>query len=727
VALGAGAPAANGACPNETSREQQHATFLADCRAYELVSPPEKNGEGVATGSIFTWAAADGSASTFRSLAPFGDAVGTGITVQYMAERSTDPEPGNSGWATHAITPAQEPMNAAWLTGPLYEPSYMTLSGDLSRGILMARGVTGDPYVSKVINLFTRTDLLSAGSGTYTLMTACALCEATSTPLPGLENLGSGYGTPWLAGATPDMSHVLFESTLKLASGSNASATVNGAVPNVYESDHGVTRLVSLVPTTGSECTDPECVAPSGGAEPGKGETDKEHIRNVHAFSADGTRAVFASVVPSGDKLCSGKATGDCEQLYMRELGTEPAKTIQLNAPERVAPEAPRPATFETANGDLSRVFFRSGEQLTETPGSGLYMYDLNAPEGHRLSLIGPTGDAVLGVSEDGHYVYFTAETQLVAGEPAMPDHEARGVYLWYDGPGAPEGGVLRYVGELRRGSEGRRLEESRVSSDGRYLLFSSVSGQGLLSHYDGTDYDQEKDCPGIGANCNELYLYDSLTNRLVCASCQPDGAPAVHEATIRSEHEEDGASIQFATHENHALSEDGRYVFFSTPEPLVPQDTNGVYDAYEYDTTTGEVRLLSDGENPAPAFFEDASTNGSNAFVVTRARLVGWDFDASYDLYDVRAGGGFPEPPQPPPSCQGDACQPAPVVVIDSTPGTLTFTGPGNASSASNEAVRHKRPVKHNRKRKHRQSKRKRRAKSSKRRANTGHRGGGT
>lgn len=713
AAVWAGAPAARAACPNEALREQQHSTFLPDCRAYEMVSPPEKNGGGVMTGSSKMPVAADGSAAMFRSLTAFGDASGMGVAVEYLAERSSAGNPGDNGWTTHAITPAQEPVNAAWVT-MYYEPGYLLASPDLSAGVLWARNLTEDPFVQKVANLYARTDLRSQGAGTYTLMSPCSLCEATSTPLPPIEKVGGdedgGSGIPRLAGASSDMSSVLFESTLALAPGSNAQAVYPGAIRNAYESDHGVTRLVSVIPPSGNECIDPECVAPSGGAVAGTGEyLFEEHSINRHPLSADGTRAIFTA--NQVKYPCPAGTINDCGELYLRELGSQPNRTIKINASERSTPEAPQRATFWDASTDLARIFFTSGEQLTETAGGGLYMFEPQAPAGHRLTLIGPSAERVYGVSEDGHYVYFTASTQLVAGEPALASG-ASGIYLWDDGPDAPAGGELRYIGELRYAqwseeSEFRRFEEARVSPDGQHLLFSSISGEGLLSHYGGTDY--AADCEGYfgKGRCNELYLYDAQTNQLHCASCRPDGAPAHFDSTIRSDRQEDGASSETALHENRALSSDGRYVFFDTEESLVPQDTNGTTDVYEYDSVTNEVHMLSSGESADPSYFIDASANGSDAFIVTRGQLVGWDVDRAYDLYDVRVGGGFPEPPPLPPSCEGDACQPPPVVLSDATPGTLTFSGPGNSVATGGTALPNtKAPGKHKKKHKHRRRK---------------------
>jgi hypothetical protein len=115
------------------------------------------------------------------------------------------------------------------------------------------------------------------------------------------------------------------------------------------------------------------------------------------------------------------------------------------------------------------------------------------------------------------------------------------------------------------------------------------------------------------------------------------------------------GAAVTF--HLNHALSDDGRRAFFSSGEVLVPQDTNGKWDAYEYDVADGSVHLLSSGSDPSNSYFMDASRKGDDAFILTRERLVGWDIDGGYDLYDARVGGGVPDPVAKI-VCVGDTCQ---------------------------------------------------------------------
>jgi hypothetical protein len=94
----------------------------------------------------------------------------------------------------------------------------------------------------------------------------------------------------------------------------------------------------------------------------------------------------------------------------------------------------------------------------------------------------------------------------------------------------------------------------------------------------------------------------------------------------------------------------------------LVPEDTNGVSDVYEYDGPSGKLRLVTTGKGSEPTELADASASGDDVFVVTRQRLVPADTDDYVDVYDVRVG---PVPPDgsltTAPGCEGDGCQASP------------------------------------------------------------------
>ena len=272
---------------------------------------------------------------------------------------------------------------------------------------------------------------------------------------------------------------------------------------------------------------------------------------------------------------------------------------------------------------------------------------------------------AIIGSSEDGRRVYFMATNQIIDGEP---DPFGVKIYLWHQG-------VIRFIGGLESGADARlngpqadtgflrTMSTARVTPDGRHLLFMSTSDLGLRGRGGFPGYDHGTRCTfdlSGGAPCRELYLYRADSGSLSCASCNPSGATATSDALMMLR-VGFGASLPSLQNLPRHLTDDGRRVFFTTGEALVPEDANGRLDAYVYDADTASVRLLSSGTEPSDSFFLDASPDGKDAFFVTRSRLVGWDIDDNYDLYDARVGGGFPEPAVMPPACVGSACQGSP------------------------------------------------------------------
>jgi hypothetical protein len=648
------APSAQAACPDEAVREAQHSTYLPDCRAYEMVSPPQKSGGDVAADGRRTNAAADGNAAGFISQAGFGDVRGSSVATEYIARRSTDSSPGTNGWATHAIIPPQDSTSPVPLLNG-GQPLYRLFSPDLSTGVFQAwTPLTDEPNVAGVENLYLRTDLLEPGVGTYSLLTSCPLCESAG-PLPPPNGFDEGgfFPFPLVAGASADFTHVLFESRLKLTSDVPPCAPnpAEGCV-HLYESEGGVVRLAGILPGGSA--------AARSMAGVGAGMTHGVQY-TPHVISGDGRRAIFT--VPQTAEALDGN-------VYERiDNGMPGAETLWVNASERTDcadhdpcsgtpepdPGGHKPALYQDASADGTRIFFTSQEELTDEAGSGLYMYDTTKPAGQRLTLIGP--GQIVAVSDDGTNVY-----SLVSGEG-----ESR-IVLWHEG-------TKTLVGKLaNHGDEGELIwtvrwnvgagRETRITPDGKHLLFISRSGEGLLSAHGGTDVDQSaclSDGYGLGPGCRTLYLYSADTNTLQCVSCGEAGtvtAPATD--SIRTD---SGASAT-TPKLSHALSDDGRFVFFVTEQPLVPEDTNEKSDVYEFDSETDEVSLISSGTSPADSYFMDASPDGEDVFFTTRQRLVGWDRDGNTDLYDARQPlpghpAGFPEPPPAPEACQGDACLP--------------------------------------------------------------------
>ena len=78
-----------------------------------------------------------------------------------------------------------------------------------------------------------------------------------------------------------------------------------------------------------------------------------------------------------------------------------------------------------------------------------------------------------------------------------------------------------------------------------------------------------------------EMYTYSPESGQINCASCRPDGKAPGGDA--------------LASQNGLFQTDDGR-LFFSTDDPLVPQDTDGLEDVYEY--TEGRAQLITNGFN---------------------------------------------------------------------------------------------------------------------------------
>jgi hypothetical protein len=316
--------------------------------------------------------------------------------------------------------------------------------------------------------------------------------------------------------------------------------------------------------------------------------------------------------------------------------------------------------------------------------------------EVHNLTLIGAGAEGVVGASDDGRRVYFSIDDDI---------------WLWQDAKPGPD---LYHVAQLRPGdtranvatsaSWGRLV--SNVTPDGRFLLFEATNGSTLPPAY------QHGACAAANPNangptevsmpnpCSEAYLYSADTSTpsqadIVCASCdlsKPGASGNAYLGLNVSSGLEFSTGISPSTMYLHqSLTDDGRRVFFNTPEALVPEDTNGQSDVYQYDRLTAQTRLISSGTDFSPSFFMDASDDGSDVFILTRAQLSGWDNDQAFDLYDARVDGGFPEPPAGTAGCNGaDSCR-VPAAPQPPPPGigSSAISGPGDPKRPCRKGTR--------------------------------------
>jgi hypothetical protein len=675
---------------------------LPDRRAWEMVSPPDKHGGLIvapnpATGGQVQ-AAADGEALAYLSL----------NSVQ------ADPEGNRAIEESPAL--ARRGAGGAWQSRDIALPHTSVTGASLGLGIeykLFSPRLDGALVEPRDTTLFSpaaseRTPYLRTNTDPPAFAPLLSGAPGHANVPPGTEFGGdptSNHGAVRVIGATPDLAHVLLSSGVPLVEG------VSIGLSGLYEWSAGRIEPVGVAP-------------PGEGAPlapvPGSGASS---IRN--AISADGSR-VFWNDTPYGP-------TARPTALYVRDLGRGQTARLDVVQPGAYGSGEAEPL-FQGANPAGTVAFFTDRRALTadaEEAGANLYRCAVRVRGGElgcdlsAVSAVPGGGSAevlglVVGMSEDATDVYFVAKGVLDTAANARGESAASGqpnLYLWRQGAGA------RFIATLSGGdspdwggggSETYDFKQSAAASpSGRYLAF--MSGR-RLTGYDNTDVL-------TGRADQELFLYDAATGELVCASCNPSGArphglrgpdPDAQERSPRFDPQEVWRSGSLAAilpeptkiqlfgpslYRPRAVGDDGR-LFFNAADSLVPADSNGEWDVYEYEPTGvgsceassgdaatarsegGCVSLISSGGAEGESAFLDASESGDDVFFYTTAQLSVDDEDQVIDIYDARVD-GEPASLEPDPECLGEACQPPATAPQAPTPASSAFRGPGDVREA--------------------------------------------
>jgi hypothetical protein len=296
-------PGASGAleeCPNAQLRFENGSFALPDCRAWEMVSPAEKNGgaiqgPGQNFGGDVLQAAPDGEAATFSSASSFGEgAKGAPPASQYIARRSA------AGWVTENVTGPT--VSGAYGEGQSGVP-FQLFSADLARGLLLNGR---------------RCAQAEACPRSYSLRESAS---GTLTPSPAQPDLA-------FAGASPDLRHPILSTCAALTPEATEVPGGGGggcdpAEPNLYQWSGGSLALINILPgeTHGT---------------PGA-----RLAAQAAAVSSDGSRVYFSQLEDGA--------------LYLAEAG-QPTKLL----PETTGGGA----AFQTASADGSLAFFTKGGNL---------------------------------------------------------------------------------------------------------------------------------------------------------------------------------------------------------------------------------------------------------------------------------------------------------------------------------------------------------------------------
>jgi hypothetical protein len=674
---------------------------LPDGRVWELVSSPIKYGAQIEPPAAGVGQAAeDGSAVAYLTNAPIVPNPAGNPSPAAPNQIVSRRVPG--GWSTEDIATPK----SAVASGRKSE-EYRYFSADLSRALaeppagetlLSAEATEPTPYVR------------ANGDGSY-------LPLVTASNVPAGTRFGPPLGVEMLS-ATPDLSHVLLASPSLLTSDATVLSEPHAGEAeghrHIYEWVAGRLTLVDVLPN---------------GTVPDGGRIGDENRDIRGAVSQDGSR-IFWVAQPE-------HSNGAVGPLYMRDIAG--SRTVQVDAP---APGVSAPPffdpTFEIASSSGSKVFFLEDQPLTadsnvtvkkeqaEGGPADLYVYNTEAGTLSDLSVDRNGSEQagvqsmVLGAAEDGSVVYFVATGMLAAGAEAGKDN------LYVASVGGSGWSAPRLIGVLSEedaNTWGRGPNTnspgypsrmaSRVSPNGRFLAFMSSQG---LTGYDNRDASS-------GQRDQEVFLYDEVTGRLRCVSCNPTGARPAGVRTLNSA--DAGTPLAYpkmlwygfslaaaipaweftagpetppVLYQSRYLTNDGR-LFFNGFDSLVSQDTNGTADVYEYQPegvgscgrSGGCVSLISSGTSGQESALLDVSGRGpgggeaEDVFFLTASRLVSQDHDASLDVYDAHVcSSAVPcvSPPVTPVECSnGDSCQggPTPQPSIFGAPASATFSGVGN------------------------------------------------
>jgi hypothetical protein len=703
---------ATGSCSNEAFRTGPSAA-LPDCRAYEMVSPPDKNGGevdgGIVKGGAMVppeQAAANGEAVTYGSTSAFIEAEPKSavVTSQYLSTRTAD------GWRTREIVPTQQLPAGKLLTLGYGVPDFSLFQGfneNLEDGFLLAWNPQPDPLApAGYFNPY----LFEAGSGGYRILSEEVTPPAQSPGQATLE--GPGFGAVY-GGMSANGQHVIFEANDALT-----PEAVPGRV-NLYEWNAGrPLELVSVLPE-GAVDTSGAAATLGGGLMTFGTPPEGLEMPNFNgALSSNGMRAFWSG----------GGTTGG--QLYMHEITGSEARTVDVSESQKSGqPDGNGEYWAATAEGSF--VYFTSALQLTDDStatagGEDLYQYDVGTGELSDLTVDANAGEtagvqAVLGVGESAGepYVYFAAGGVLAGnknsdGERATPQTcfpvtperftpTSCNLYVSHGGQATFIATLSNFAGEIQDYAANVKQRTSRISPDGQLLAFQSTRP---LTGYDNIPAGGQS-CPvpageGKGnevytqppeGRCMEVFEYDAQTAKLTCVSCEPGGSPPTGDSMV-PESAHLYANVhgwESSTAQQRYLLNDGR-LFFQSEDALLAQATNGRQNIYEYEpegvgqcATSGSgdcLYLISTGVSSADSYFADASADGRDVFFLTNEQLVPQDGDQATDLYDAREGGGFSSATPPP--CSGEACKPAvtPAPAIYGAPSSATFQGAGDISA---------------------------------------------
>ncbi|MET0558199.1 MAG: hypothetical protein ABW065_05960 [Solirubrobacterales bacterium] len=706
------------ACPNAQLRQETRANDLPDCRAYELITPSFAQGT-----TIMPLAGPTSSLATNPPRLSYGGVFGqfpedTGeptnsLSDLYISTRT------DGGWIQRYI--GLTARQAIFMGGP---PGAIQVSPNQGTNPSWGqRGVQATPNLDRVINYnwgYPGNVFLHALPSNAPYLWDVASGNMLERWPSNLREVTGGEYFVGFPRASTDFSHFVFSSNLVFGEGGEASPgeiteevypDIELIWPRDYVYDNDVKTGQVVLASVAADGT------------PFKG--------RAFDISDDGSHILMTNDATLPGK--GGRGSGKTTPLEFKEAIDESQITgpLYLRVDGSTTYEIAAGHTLEYAGStaDGTTVYLTSDEQLTaEDHDSSRDLYAWRESEPFTLTLVsigdqGNSGDtdacspneawtSACNISiidlgragyfpqssgndgKDGRYgngitdnylssksgdIYFESPEQLVGQKGELNE---RNLYLY-------RGGSLRYVTTMKPRLGIARIQ---VTPDGAYTAFTTGSSL--------TDYNTDGKA--------QMYRYAVNNRSLICVSCRPDNQLPVSEVK--------------GSQNGLFLAYDGR-VFYSTSDALVPRDTNGVEDVYEY--TEGKAQLITSGTGSGQEVYlggtnapglVNVSANGTDVYFATNDTLVTQDHNgASMKIYDARTGGGFPAEREEPScvaadECHGAGASPPPL------PADRTSAGFGVPRKAkAHKAKKHKKAHKHKKHKKKQAGKAKRKSGSAK------------
>jgi DNA-binding beta-propeller fold protein YncE len=601
-------------CPgNDLTPRSPLSERLPDCRAYEMVSPIDKNGgdlvplcEILCYPAALDQSAESGSRLTYSTYNSFGDAESAPYASQYLASRT------GQAWDADGISPPQSGTSGL-------DTLYKAFTPELEFGWITAFPPPPLEPGSQVPNIYRRDN----GAGSYKALVGQALA-------------GSG---PEIQGVTPDGQCTVFRVDDKLSDNALENLT------QVYKSCEGVVSLISVLPD-GTAATKPSSAgSPSGFPNGREGSM-------FNALSKDGSR-VFWSEEGAGSS-----------RLYLR-IDDSATKAISSGS-----------AFFWGAADDGGRVIYQEGGSLKEATVDEAGTVATATIAGEAIGLAGMSSDAlrVYFASRedlDGTGAAQAGEPNLYLLERAQDAAAGAGTITYVTALSSLD----VQPGKVSPVAPRPSYRQSRVSPDGLHLAFMSrgqLTGYNNIDQESGEPdaevflYDAAADvlrcvsCNPTGARPvgqeTRFGLKGSIGTGVWAAAKIP--------------------SIRSQLYSSRALSDGGSRLFFESYDQLSPDDESSTADVYQWEElgagpaedkceatdagfdpiSGGCIDLISSGTSPLDVEFLDAGASGDDVFFSTSTSLIEAD-PGQIDIYDARVGGGLPEPPAP--ETDGEQCDP--------------------------------------------------------------------